>query len=123
LKLPNWEQAYIQPQKLTGYLLSEIHPVGRSKAALFRAFGFNEATVSMLERELLKLAYLQEVQETITTPYGTKYVLDGDIQTPQNRVLKLRTVWIIDSGQVAPRFVTAHPIKPSSKEKNGERGI
>ena len=59
MKLPNWEKAYIQPQKLTGYLLSETHSVGRSKAKLLRAFGFNEKTAKMLEQVLLEMIQTQ----------------------------------------------------------------
>lgn len=116
MKLPNREDTYIQPQKLTRYLLSETHTVGRSKAKLFRAFGFNEQTVNMLEQELLEIAHTQEVQEMITTPHGVKYVVDGEIQTPQARTLRLQSVWIIDVGQKAPRFVTARPLKPDPEE-------
>jgi hypothetical protein len=115
LKLPNWEQAYIQPQKLTGYLLSETHDVGRSKAKLLRAFGFNGENVAMLEQELLQITQTQEVQETIATPHGIKYVIDGMIQTPQGKSLQLRTVWIVDTGQTEPRFVTARPLKPAQE--------
>lgn len=116
LKLPNWEKAYIQRQKITGYLLSETHEVGRSKAKLLRAFGFNESNVSVLEEELLKIACTQDVVEVLPTAHGTKYVIDGEIKTPLERTLKLRTVWIVDIGQTEPRFVTARPIKPSNEE-------
>ena len=111
MKLPNLENAYIQPQKLTGYLLSETHAVGASKARLLRAFGFSKENVAMLEQELLSIAQTQEVQDFIPTEHGIKYVIDGDIETPQGRQLKLRTVWIIDTGQTTPRFVTARPLK------------
>lgn len=120
MKLPNLENAYIQPQKLTGYLLSETHTVGASKAKLLRAFGFDETNVAMLEQELLNIARTQTVQDTISTEHGTKYVIDGSIATPQARLLKLRTVWIIDTGQAIPRFVTARPFKPSQEEPNYE---
>ena len=120
MKLPNREQAYIQPQKLTGYLLSETHEVGRSKAKLLRAFGFNQENVAMLEQELLRIAQTQEVQETIATPHGIKYVMDGMIQTPQGRSLQLRTVWIIDTEQTKPRFVTARPLKTAQEGATDE---
>ncbi len=120
MKLPNWENAYIHPQKLIGYLLSETHPVGRSKAKLLRAFGFNEQTADMLEQELLGIACTQEVQDIITTPHGMKYILDGEIQTPLARPLRLRTVWIIDAGETSPRFITARPLKLNQEEDTRE---
>ena len=32
MKLPNSEQAYIPPEKRTGYLLSDSHPSGQAEA-------------------------------------------------------------------------------------------
>lgn len=40
--LPNAEDAYIPWEKLTDYLLSETHAVGKAKARFFRAHGYNE---------------------------------------------------------------------------------
>jgi hypothetical protein len=109
--LPNREIAFIQPQKITGYLLSETHEIGQSKAKLLRSFGFNDKNVELLQQELLQIAYTQTIHDIIETPHGTKYILDGKIQAPNGRFLQLRTVWIIDTGQTVPRFVTARPIK------------
>ena len=73
MQLPNSAAAYIQLEKLTGYLLSEEH---RDDSA-----------------------------------YGTKYVIVGAIESPLGRMVTILTVWIIDSGTTAPRFVTARPYK------------
>jgi hypothetical protein len=110
VKLPNRECAFIQPQKLIGYLLSETHSVGRSKAKLLRSMGFNEANLVMLEQALLAIAYSEEVQEVADSPHGKKFVIDGEITTPTGKIVQLRTVWIIDTGETNPRFVTAHPL-------------
>jgi hypothetical protein len=109
LNLPHREQAFIQPDKLTRYLLSENHRVGRSKAKFFRGLGFNDANVSLLEKVLLAIAYEQEVMETVTTRHGIKYVMTGVINTPSNRAVSVLTVWIVDVGEQSPRFVTARP--------------
>jgi len=109
LLLPNRKDAFIQPEKLTGYLLSETHSVGKSKANFFRKLGFDEVNVAMLEKELLKIAHSQEVTETVTTQHGIKYVIIGTINTPKSKQVNILTVWIIDSGQETPRFVTARP--------------
>jgi hypothetical protein len=110
VKLPNRENAYIQPHKLVRYLLSETHSVGRSKAKLLRAVGFNEMNIAMLEQELLAIAQLQDVHSVITSPHGVKYVIEGAIVAPNQISVRLRTVWIIDNGETIPRFVTAHPL-------------
>ncbi|MFB2971704.1 DUF6883 domain-containing protein [Aerosakkonema sp. BLCC-F183] len=109
MPLPNPENAFIQPAKLAGYLLSETHSVGKSKAKFFRELGFNEDNVDILEQELLKIARFQEISETIATTHGTKYVIVGTINTPSGKAVSILTVWIIDAGQENPRFVTARP--------------
>lgn len=38
--LPNREKAYVPERKLTSYLLSLTHPVGKSKAQFFYRHGF-----------------------------------------------------------------------------------
>ncbi len=113
LLLPNHPKAYIQPNKLTGYLLSETHPIGKAKAKFFRGLGFNETTLQSLEQSLLNLARTQEIHETLDAGHGTKYVIIGPIETPSGRTVNILTVWIVDTGEDAPRFITARPHKGS----------
>ena len=111
--LPNCEQAFIQAAKLTDYLLSETHSVGKSKAKFFRELGFSEENTAILEQELLNVARFQEVTETLVTVHGIKYVIVGTINCPVDRTVMVLTVWIIDTGQEVPRFVTARPFLES----------
>ncbi len=109
--LPNLEKAYILRKKLEFYLLSEVHTVGKSKAKFFRNIGFNETNIGDLEQSLLKIGRTREVNEMVLSLHGTKYVIDGPLQAPSGRFLSVRTIWIIDPGSAAPRFVTAYPLK------------
>lgn len=109
MQLPNRDQAYIQPSKLTGYLLSETHAVGKSKAKFFRQLGFNETNVAVLEQALLALAKSQTVHEIVKTGHGEKYVIIGPISTPLGKAVTVLTVWITDNGEDVPRFITARP--------------
>lgn len=109
MRLPNAELARIDKEKLTDYLLSPSHPVGRSKARFFRSLGFGESNLEELERSILSIARVEEVAETLPSLYGTKYVIDGIIQVPAGIEVNLRTIWIIESGDTRPRFVTAYP--------------
>ena len=111
MRLPNKEKAYIPPNKLTGYLLSETHAVGKSKAKFFRPLGFDETTVEQLEQGLLAIAQTNEVRESIALPHGTKYVIDGLLKTPKGTVVRIRTIWILEAEDENPRFITAYPIK------------
>ena len=109
--LPNREAAFIPAEKLTGYLLSESHALGRSKARFFRAFGFGEESIGLLEQGLLSIARHTEVDEEKPSAYGTKYVIRGRLETPSGAVVRIETVWIIEAGEDNPRFVTAYPAK------------
>ena len=109
MRLPGRERAYVPFAKLSGYLLSESHSVGRGKAKLFRGAGFNESNVSLLEQRLLEIAHSAEVSETVSSSHGTKYVVEGMLETPEGSFIRLLTVWIVDTGTDRPRFVTAYP--------------
>lgn len=107
--LPNRFQAYVPFEKLIAYLLSETHAVGKAKATFFRALGFNEANMYLLEYGLLTLAHSTPAQEVIPSPHGVKYVIEGILETPRGTAPRIRTVWILEPGETAPRFVTAYP--------------
>jgi len=47
--------------------------------------------------------------ETFATVHGQKFVLEGELEGPSGRRLRVRTIWIIDRGQERPRLVTAYP--------------
>lgn len=111
MQLPNRTNAFIQPSKLTEYLLLETHPTGGAKAKFFRWLGFNETNLELFENELLSVARTSPVQEVIETVHGSKHVIIGSISTPIGRSVTILTVWIIDSGKTAPRLVTARPYK------------
>jgi hypothetical protein len=109
MQLPNRLQAYIPSQKLSAYLLSESHAIGKAKASFFRPLGFNEANVHLLEQGLLTLAHSATVQEVVSSPHGTKYVIEGLLDTPSRASPRIRTSWILEAGEETPRFVTAYP--------------
>jgi hypothetical protein len=109
MRLPESESAYVPAEKLTGYLLSESHPVGRAKAKFFRSLGYDDSNVADLESGLLEIARNGPIAETEGTPYGVKYVIDGSLKAPAGRIALVRTVWIVETGDIRPRFVTAFP--------------
>jgi hypothetical protein len=111
MKLPTRTRAYVPSAKLMGYLLSETHKDGKSKAKLLRRLGFNEENVELLERNLLNIAQSEEVSEVISSTFGIKYIIDGLLETPSGKFVKMQTVWIIESAQQDPRFVTAYPLE------------
>ncbi|MBN1452515.1 MAG: hypothetical protein JW963_15980 [Anaerolineales bacterium] len=109
MELPNKSRAYIPANKISGYLLSQTHAIGKSKARYFRSFGFDETNAVELEQGLLTIAQTGSIEETSVNPHGAKYVIDGFIKTPKGAMISVRTIWIIETNDNKPRFVTAYP--------------
>jgi len=110
MKLPNAERAVIERRKLTEYLLSETHPVGRFKARFFKKLGFDQANVEQFEEWLRIVALNESVTEIVGSPYGVKYIVDAQVTTLSGEQVSVRTVWLIEWEDERPRFVTAYPI-------------
>lgn len=108
--LPNHEQAYIPEPKLTKYLLSETHEIGKAKAKYFRLLGYTETNADQLADGLLMIAKSKKVSQAVTTPYGTKYIIEGNLFTPIGTTVRIRTIWVVESDDKRPRFVTAYPV-------------
>jgi hypothetical protein len=107
-RLPNFEKAYVSKEKLSDYLLSETHAVGRTKARYFRSIGYTLGNAGDLAKELVKIAG-HEVRQKIVSEFGEKYVIDGEIATPVGITVRIRTVWVFDPQDDRPRLVTAYP--------------
>jgi hypothetical protein len=108
--LPNADQAIVQDEKLMGYILDPSHKDGWPKGLFLITHGFDAANVEAVREALLEHGRTRDVAETETTPFGTKYRVDGPMAAPDGADLQIRTVWQIDTGQTAPRFVTMKPL-------------
>lgn len=109
MKLPNGEVALIPMSKIERYLLSGTHTVGRTKSRFFRSVGYRLANPSDLAAGLRSIARTGQVSDVVQTRHGVKYVVDGDLLTPSDSGVRIRTVWIVETGSDRPRLVTAYP--------------
>jgi len=50
-----------------------------------------------------------EVQKVEHNLFGTKYIIDGILITPDKRNPIITTVWIIENDSEIPKLVTAYP--------------
>lgn len=107
MKLPGGADAKVEREKLENYLLSRTHPTGRFKARFFHAVGLDDP--ERLGQVLRELARRGTVRSRIPTRHGTKYVVDGQMETPKGNRVPIRTVWILEHGSETPRLVTAYP--------------
>ncbi len=50
-----------------------------------------------------------EVIKVVENAYGSRYIVDGPLQSPDGRNPRVRTVWQIEIGSDYPRLITAYP--------------
>ncbi|MDZ7753983.1 MAG: adhesin [Gammaproteobacteria bacterium] len=106
--LPNTELAVIVEEKVRDYLLSDTHPLGRFKAAIFRGLGYRQSEWSRLSADL-KGFLSKEANPQESTKYGQKYEIRGRLTGPNGKSVYLVTAWIVLRGEDFPRFITAYP--------------
>ena len=113
MQLRNAHLGVVEPHKIVDYLLNSAHPDNGGKAQFFESLGFSAANPEPLISALRAVAQTGEVVESVESPHGEKYVVDGSVssQTERRHRRIVRTVWIIDRGSDAPRLVTAYPGK------------
>lgn len=116
MKLPEYKSAIVPDRKITAYLLSLTHRDGRNKAAFFMRYGFTADDWQTLSAALKRHAADHEVVATETTVFGTNYVVEGPLLTPDGRSPRVRVVWFIATGERIPTLVTAYPLKGASND-------
>lgn len=108
--LPHYEAVEIPQGKLEGYSLNPEHPDGKHHAIVFKsALGFDQSNWEMLARIIIEqLPYYAAVLYRKDL-YGQRYNVTMPITGPNGNTADVRTAWIIETGQVIPRYVTAFP--------------
>lgn len=107
--LPAADRAVVELTKVTDYLLNPGHPDNGGKARFFESCGFPASEPSRLVAALKDVAASGEVVFQVSSTHGTKYVVDGHLESAEGQRRFVRTVWIVDTGQEFPRLVTAYP--------------
>ncbi|HEX5547361.1 MAG TPA: hypothetical protein VFX24_08125 [Ktedonobacterales bacterium] len=115
MKLPEYANATVDERKVTAYLLSLTHPVGRSKARYFIRYGFSADAWQLLADALKRHAAAYDVVEILPTLRGVSYTVEGELTTPSGLRPKVRVVWFQETGELSPHLVTAYPLKGTSK--------
>lgn len=110
MKLPNAHLAIVEREKIADYLLNPEHRYGASKARFFAEFGFTRGAWEVLAAEFRAHAEKHEVSRWRETGFGPRYEVEGDMAAPDGRHPRVRTVWQMDKGQIAPRLITAYPL-------------
>lgn len=106
MRLPKAELAVVEREKVVEYLLNAGHRYGASKARFFLAFGFEIDDWTVFAEALQRHGQRHEVTLVRQTGWGPRYEIDGELNTPNGREPRIRTVWQFGEGQIAPRLIT-----------------
>ena len=110
MNLPRAEEAVVPRNKVENYLLHLAHPVGGGKAQFFLRFGFRREDWNILADALRRHARENPVAHSVADADGVTYLVEGPIQTPSGRAPRVRSVWLMETGELAPRFISAYPL-------------
>ncbi|MBD2609913.1 MAG: hypothetical protein FWK04_30370 [Nostoc sp. GBBB01] len=111
MKLPNFELAFIDRNKLQNYSLNAQHNRGKHKARLFAAI----LDLGSDDAEILQLLIQDAIQNYEAVPslldeYGQRYIVDFPITRNQNTA-NIRTTWIVRPTEDFPRLVSCYILR------------
>jgi hypothetical protein len=93
--------------RLTAYLLSPDHPVGKHKARVFlAALGLQARDAAALRAWLVQVAATGDAEFGASDQYGQRFVIRSEMRY-NGREAMIRTVWIVRPSSAAPEFLTA----------------
>jgi hypothetical protein len=111
MKLPGADKLVVEREKIADYLLNPAHRYGASKARFFAHFGFQMTAWEQLARALREHGQTHDVTKTRETGFGPRFEVEGGLRCPNGRHPRVRSVWQLDQGAVAPRLLTAYPLE------------
>jgi hypothetical protein len=101
----------IDEERIRSYLLSRRRPVGRFKARVFAARGFDEGSAQAFVLELRRIAATGEVAAVEDMEFGREVHWPGDLNGPVGSA-QVSTIWIQETGASEVRLVTVPPRCP-----------
>jgi len=107
-RLPNSAHAVVQERRVREYLLNLAHATGGAKAKFFVAYGFAADAWDLLQSSLITRARTNFVTRSVETEWGTRYTVECNCPTPDDRNPCIRTVWQMEFDR--PRLLTAIPL-------------
>jgi len=106
--LPDASHVLINPDKLTGYVLSPSHEDGKNKAHLFKELlGIVSSDWRFLDAQLRRGLLDAPAHRVCTDSWGVKYHVDLAVVGRNDVVKAVRTAWIVETGAY-PRLTTAY---------------
>lgn len=108
-KLPNYKNAVITDEKLTGYVLNKEHPVGKNKAIAFENYlGYNIDNRHLLVQELKNGLKSNVAKKRPETQYGKPYEVRMLLNGVNGKSAYVKTGWIFDNDSNIPRLTSVY---------------
>lgn len=98
---------YIDPRKISDYLLNLEHPDGGSKAAQLIAAGFRRERPQELYIEILRLVATYDCVPDPDSIMGDEYLVLGPLFGP-GRIIHVKTVWYSPPRRSQPAEAQLH---------------
>ncbi|QDV35748.1 DUF6883 domain-containing protein [Tautonia plasticadhaerens] len=106
MKLPNAEDAIVDPEKLRSYCLNPEHIRGKHKARVFAsALGLTVEDAEELRQILRSAASDHDAQPGACDEYGRRYTIDSVVERLGKRAI-VRSAWIVLTDEDVPRLTT-----------------
>lgn len=91
----------IEPRLLT--ICFPYHtPTGGTRQSFSAASDLRSSQWQVLAEALRTVGISNPVGATVESSFGTRYTVDGSLQTPDGRSPRVRTVWILEPGTPGP---------------------
>jgi len=101
--------ALIARDKVVDYLLA-WRPEN-DKSQFLALAGYTAAQPDHLVNDIRNQLLPLDAQAEETTEYGEKYRIRGTLVGPNGRILRVETVWMVESSSGVTKFVTLYPTK------------
>jgi hypothetical protein len=110
MKLPNFEFAIINEEKLGGYCLNPDHIIGKHKARVFqKLLGISQKDAPLLKTMILEKISCTECIEATPSDFGRRFIVDVILVNFDKEAL-VRTSWILKKDELAPRLTSCYLI-------------
>ena len=107
--LPNFNNAKIDPKKLTDYALNPEHTVGGNKAIVFEnVLGYNKSNAYALIKQVYGKLHQSETVMGKLDQYGQRYTVDMSITGANSSTATVRTGRILKPGSTTPELTTIY---------------
>ena len=111
MRLLNADLAIVEREKITEYLLNPGIDTAEARRDSLPDLDLPSKLGTCSPAPCVSTRSVTEVSRTYETLWGPRFEINGELNAPDGRQPRIRTVWQVDGGQIAPRLITAYPLE------------